>query len=120
MSKILKDKEIPHVTYHSKLKKIEKNQMLEKFKNGSANIMLSVKSLDEGTNIPDCSVAIVMAGSSVKRQTIQRLGRILRTSEGKELASIYQLYIPGTKDYDWFITRNKEITTSAKNVRWVT
>lgn len=119
VSKMLKDKGISHVKYHSKLRKKDKDEMLSKFKNGEADIMLSVKSLDEGTNVPDCDTAIIMSGSSVKRQVIQRLGRILRTAEGKELASVYQLYIPDTKDYDWFMARHRVIVSNAKKVRWI-
>jgi superfamily II DNA or RNA helicase len=103
--KELKQQGLQAAKYHSHMKQEERRQMLEDFRSGKYNVMISVKSLDEGTNIPDCDQAIVLAGTGVKRQMIQRLGRILRLSPGKEVALVYQLYVPGTKDEDWLNRR---------------
>ena len=64
-------------------------------------------------------MAIIAAGSSVPRQMVQRLGRILRVSEGKGDAKVYQLYIPNTKDYEWMKARHSELVMNAKKVRWL-
>ncbi|MFW6246671.1 MAG: DEAD/DEAH box helicase [bacterium] len=104
--------------YHSKMTKKSRDDMLKKFASSECKVMVSVKSLDEGTNIPDCDMAIFVAGTKVKRQTIQRLGRILRTYDGKQTAKVYQLYVPYTKDYDWMKERLKELQKTAKTIKW--
>ena len=65
------------------IQSIEENilSLEEDFKNDKYRVMISVKSLDEGTNVPSVSTAIIIAGTSVKRQMIQRLGRILRKTK---------------------------------------
>ena len=54
--------------------------------------------LDEGIDVPDANIGIVMSSSSVPRQRIQRLGRIIRRSEGKDAACLYYLYIRESAD----------------------
>jgi superfamily II DNA or RNA helicase len=48
--------------------------------------------LDEGFNVPEAELAVIAAGTSSKRQRIQRIGRILRTLSGKNLGEVYTLY----------------------------
>lgn len=115
---IAKGLKVPSAIYHSKMKSKGKEEMLEGFRSGKYQVMISVKSLDEGTNIPDCEMAIIVGGSKVHRQTIQRLGRILRTSEGKESAKIYQLYIPDSKDESWLSDRMEVLSENAREVKW--
>jgi len=104
--------------YHSKMPEKERQEMLDDFRDNKIRVMVAVKSLDEGTDIPDSDVAIIIAGSSVKRQMIQRLGRVLRTSEGKDIAKVYQLYVPETKDQDWMRSRQAELIKNAEYVKW--
>jgi len=47
--------------------------------------------LDEGIDVPDANVGVIMSGSGSVREYIQRLGRILRPSKGKERAVLYEL-----------------------------
>jgi superfamily II DNA or RNA helicase len=111
---LLENKSIISGIYHSKVKKAERQKLLNEFRTGEKKVMLAVKALDEGVNVPDANVGIVIAGSSVKRQTIQRLGRILRPKDGA--ARFYQLYIPGTKDEDWMNKRSRTINEIASNI----
>jgi superfamily II DNA or RNA helicase len=37
--------------------------------------------LNEGVDLPDANVAVIMSGSATKREYIQRLGRVLRPKE---------------------------------------
>jgi superfamily II DNA or RNA helicase len=61
-------------------------------------IMLSIQCLDEGVNIPSISHGIILASSNNPRQFIQRRGRMLRLSEGKNLAYIWDtLVVPSTQ-----------------------
>lgn len=86
--------------YHSGLKTKERIEMMDKFANDEFRIMVSVRALNEGIDIPNCKLGILVAGHSVKRDWIQQTGRILRKS-GDESAIMYQIYIPGTQDEKW-------------------
>jgi superfamily II DNA or RNA helicase len=53
--------------------------------------------LNEGVNIPDASVAVILSGSGSEREHIQRLGRILRKLPGKE-ATLYEVVTQDTTE----------------------
>lgn len=58
-------------------------------------IVVSVRCLDEGVDIPEVTHALVLASSQNPRQFIQRRGRVLRTAPGKYIATIHDaLVIP--------------------------
>ncbi|MBJ7583852.1 hypothetical protein JHD42_22790 [Aeromonas veronii] len=63
------------------------------FSQGKTQVITSKRVLDEGFNIPDVSIAYFIASSSVKRQWIQRMGRVLRKSEGKSKAIIHDFVV---------------------------
>jgi superfamily II DNA or RNA helicase len=117
--KELKKDKIKAGKFHSKMKFAEKQELFVKFKNNEISTMITVKSLDEGTNIPDCDMAIIVSGSSVKRQIVQRIGRVVRVSDTKDYAIIYQIYCKNTKDEDWTKTRTSYMKDSAMNIEWV-
>ena len=79
--------------YHSQLKREARNRILRSFREHAFRILVSCRCLDEGLDVPDADTAIVVSSSSVPRQRIQRLGRILRRAEGKTAAILYYLYI---------------------------
>ena len=89
------------VMVHSGLDAEKREQNLMNFRNDRFNIMLATKVLDEGWNIPSIDLAIIMAGNSTKRQTIQRIGRSLRKKAGKEYSNIYQIYVADTIEEDY-------------------
>lgn len=51
--------------------------------------LIAIKCLDEGVNIPKIKVAFILASTTNPKEYIQRRGRVLRLSEGKEYAEIY-------------------------------
>jgi superfamily II DNA or RNA helicase len=53
--------------------------------------------LNEGVDVPEANVAVVMSGSASVREHVQRLGRILRQREGKR-AKLYELISAGTAE----------------------
>ena len=55
------------------------------------------KVLNEGVNIPDASVAIILSGSGSSREHIQRLGRILR-KKGDKQAILYEIITRNTTE----------------------
>lgn len=77
--------------YHSKLKLKTKAEMLNKYRKGEISVLVTCRALDEGFNVPETELGIIAASTATRRQRIQRLGRILRPSQGKERATIYSL-----------------------------
>jgi superfamily II DNA or RNA helicase len=71
----------------------ERNDTLEAFKNMKINAIAAIRVLDEGFDIPMCNEAYITASSRNERQFIQRRGRVLRTSEGKDKAVIHDFVI---------------------------
>ena len=114
LHEVLKDK-IKVGLYHSGLKMKERRSMLERFKNDELKTLITVKCLDEGLNVVNCERAIIVGGSSVERQFLQRVGRILRPS-GEKTAEVLQLYAPLTKDEDWAVKRIEGIDKSLVKV----
>ena len=84
------------VIINSRIKKNEQLSNMVKFKHGVADVLLASMSLDEGMNIPDIDVGIILSSNATPRQMIQRVGRILRKSKDKEVAHVYQVYLKDT------------------------
>lgn len=84
---------IPEITY--KTPKQERRKILELFKKGDLRAIVTSRVLEEGIDVPDANVAIIISGTGSSREFIQRLGRILRPSEGKR-AILYEIVTVGT------------------------
>ena len=67
--------------------------ILESFERGDIQILLSMKCLDEGVDIPRAQNAIFISSTGNPRQFIQRRGRVLRTCKGKDMAFIWDLVV---------------------------
>ena len=89
---------IPAAAHHSFKSKAERRQLLEQFGNGTLAALTAARTLDEGIDVPDAELAVIAAGSSVKRQKIQRMGRVLRKSPNKQLARILVVYVEGSRE----------------------
>ncbi|HEY3234258.1 MAG TPA: DEAD/DEAH box helicase family protein [Polyangiaceae bacterium] len=86
---------IPVITHETKLK--ERSEILERFADGRYNAVATSKVLNEGVDVPDANVAIVISGSGSVREHVQRLGRILRR-KGEKRATLYELITAGTSE----------------------
>lgn len=74
----------------------EQGNAFHKFETGAIDYLLAIRCLDEGVDVPDCPTAIIISSSTNTREFIQRRGRILRTSDQKDHAVIYDLFVlPG-------------------------
>jgi superfamily II DNA or RNA helicase len=78
--------------YHSEIYGPVRRDFLKQYKEGYINILISCRALDEGVDIPDANVAIIVASTSSLRQRVQRLGRVIRKHPSKEFATIYTFY----------------------------
>src|SRR6266700_2342448 len=87
---------LPSVTYKTPAE--ERRAILERFRSGQYTKLVTGRVLNEGVDVPDCRVAIIVSGNSTKREYIQRLGRILRPKTGQAL--LYELVTSGTTEED--------------------
>lgn len=83
---------------------------------------MAIKCLDEGVDVPSAENAIIMSSTSNPREHVQRRGRILRNSPGKERAIIYDILVfpkettrIGEKIREKEINRYMEFASNAEN-----
>lgn len=88
---------IPAAAHHSGKTPEERDAILRAFRRGSLQAITAARTLDEGIDVPDASVAVIAAGSTVRRQRVQRIGRILRPGPDKK-ARIIVCYVTGARD----------------------
>jgi superfamily II DNA or RNA helicase len=69
--------------------------------------------LEIGFDIPQVRIEIILATTSNMNQVIQRIGRVIRKQEGKDLALIYVIYVSDTKDDKIHDIVKKAITTTS-------
>jgi superfamily II DNA or RNA helicase len=69
--------------------------LLEHLRTRSIDAVVSIKVLDEGIDVPACQSAYLLASQSSDRQGIQRRGRVLRRSPGKDIADLYDFLVLG-------------------------
>jgi superfamily II DNA or RNA helicase len=86
---------IPAITHTTE--KEERVEILDNFRTGKYKTIVTSKVLEEGIDVPEASVGIILSGSGSKREYKQRLGRILRKKEGK-LAVLYEIVSKGTTE----------------------
>ena len=75
----------------------ERREILERFRAGTYSRVVTANVLDEGVDVPDATVGILLAGSGSEREFTQRLGRLLRPGEG-ERALLYELVTKQTAE----------------------
>jgi superfamily II DNA or RNA helicase len=99
VSLALRSAGIENLPYHSKMEgdKVETLRWLEL----RGGVVVAIKCLDEGVDIPSVSHALILASSKNPREFIQRRGRVLRKAPGKALAYIHDaIVIPAHDDTD--------------------
>ncbi|MBF0193702.1 MAG: DEAD/DEAH box helicase family protein [Magnetococcales bacterium] len=86
---------LPVITH--KTKGSERKDILIAFRDGSLPYLVNSRVLNEGVDVPDVSVGVIVSGSGSVREHVQRLGRILRPKEGKQ-AILYELVSEDTAE----------------------
>ena len=71
----------------------ERAQILSGFDSGEYRVLVAIKCLDEGVDVPSTRNAFIMASTGNPKEYIQRRGRVLRRSPGKEFANIFDFII---------------------------
>ena len=99
MDDALRKRNISSFIYKTDMGPSKEIELTEYIKTGG--VMLSIKCLDEGVDIPRISHAMILASSQNPRQFIQRRGRVLRVDGIKEKAHIFDLFtIPNIVERD--------------------
>lgn len=86
---------LPCITHQTLVK--ERQAILEGFKAGTYTAVVTSNVLNEGVDIPDAAVGVILSGSGSNREFIQRLGRILRRGQDKQ-AILYELVARETRE----------------------
>ena len=82
----------------------ERQELLKMFASGHLQALVAMRCLDEGVDVPSTRTAYILASSSNPKEFIQRRGRILRQSSGKEYAEIHDLIAVPPMDYRQYPT----------------
>ncbi|UIP01275.1 DEAD/DEAH box helicase [Halobaculum sp. CBA1158] len=70
----------------------ERREILSRFREGTYSRVVAANVLDEGVDVPEASVGVILSGSGSEREFTQRLGRILRPgADGTRTATLYEL-----------------------------
>jgi len=101
----------------------DRERILNDFKDGDLDALVSIRVLDEGIDIPACHTAFILASQDSVRQGVQRRGRVLRLAEGKSVADLYDFIFTGPffrdadidKLYDRELRRAKLFAADALN-----
>jgi len=75
----------------------EREMILQDFADGNYQVLVAMHCLDEGVDVPSASKAIFLCSSNSSREFIQRIGRVIRRSPGKNRADIYDLIVKPSK-----------------------
>jgi superfamily II DNA or RNA helicase len=87
---------IPAITHQTGAN--ERREILEKFRTGEYSRIVTANVLDEGVDVPDANVAVVLSGSGSEREFTQRLGRILRPKGDGGRALLYEVVTEETAE----------------------
>lgn len=88
---------IPAITHQTAVK--ERHDVLQKFRSGEYPTLVASRVLNEGVDVPEASIAIVLSGTGSTREHIQRLGRVLRKGKDPDkLALLYELIAEDTSE----------------------
>ena len=87
---------IPFITHKSS--KEEREDVLTGFKDGRYKAIVTSKVLDEGIDVPDAQLGILVSGTGSSREFIQRLGRLLRPKNDNNEARLIEIISSGTSE----------------------
>jgi superfamily II DNA or RNA helicase len=104
---------VPAITYRTAAD--ERKQILQSFRHGAYSKLVAGRVLNEGVDVPDANVAIVVSGNSTAREHIQRLGRVIRPK--KTEAVLYELVTRYTSEVGAARKRRKSPRTKTQEPR---
>ena len=87
---------LPAITHETGAR--ERREILERFREGTYSRVVTANVLDEGVDVPDANVAVVLSGSGSEREFTQRLGRVLRPKADGGRALLYEVVTEETAE----------------------
>ncbi len=87
---------IPFITYKSN--KDERKDVLKGFRDGRYTAIVTSKVLDEGVDVPDAELGVIVSGTGSSREFIQRLGRLLRPKRDSREAKLIEIVSSETRE----------------------
>jgi len=84
--------------HHSTLSSDERAIIMDSFAHGTTRALASVQTLEEGVDVPDADLAVIVASSKQRRQMIQRMGRVMRRKHDGRDARFLILFVKGTDE----------------------
>ncbi|HEX5063249.1 MAG TPA: DEAD/DEAH box helicase [Kofleriaceae bacterium] len=89
--------------------RVERKRMIDRFRAGETTVLVSAQVLDEGFDLPEAEVAIVVGGTGSTRRHVQRIGRLLRPRPGKR-ALVYELVVQRSAEVSQMTRRRRGLT----------
>jgi superfamily II DNA or RNA helicase len=86
---------VPVITHQTRPS--ERRAILQGLRDGTLPVVSTSRVLNEGVDVPEVEVGVVLSGTATVREHVQRLGRILRRVEGKH-AVLYEVITEGTSE----------------------
>lgn len=115
IQKLLKTNNLDSLIYHSRMKRSDRISVLNSFQSNYYHTLIGCKALDEGFDVPDIDFGIIVSQTKTNRQRIQRLGRTIRKSNGKEKPIVYTLY---TTEDEYSSLYEEQFNNSNIEVEW--
>lgn len=97
-------------TFHSRIEPYRRMEILDRW-GIDFNVLLSVRALEEGLDVKEVAIGVLITSGRNKRQYIQRIGRVIRPLEGKT-ATFYVVYCPETVEETYSSTIEKLLRTA--------
>ena len=91
----------------------ERTEILDRFRSGEYSMLATSQVLDEGIDVPAANVGVILSGSASKRQYAQRLGRILRPTDDRQPARLYEIITTDTMETYVSQRRRDGVSSSA-------
>ena len=105
---------LPVITHQTRV--TERSRILERIRDGRYSAVVTSRVLNEGVDVPDASVAVVVSGSGSVREHVQRLGRVLR-KRGDKRAVLYELISGDTSEQHTSERRRDHVAWSGSTTR---
>jgi superfamily II DNA or RNA helicase len=86
----------------------ERREALEMFRSGDLGVLVSAQVLNEGIDVPEAGIAVLVGGRLGTREYVQRIGRVLRPAPGKE-ALVYELVTRHTHEIRDSVRKRREL-----------
>jgi RNA polymerase primary sigma factor len=106
--------------HHSDITSDEREANLAGFSDGSVNCLVTVQTLEEGVDVPNANLGIIVASTKQRRQMIQRMGRVLRRKEDGRDAEFEIIFVELTDEdprlgaQEAFVTELVDVARSSR------